>query len=184
MKLPCEMGVWYVLPSIRACLVTELIEMGLPQKKVARTIYIKDEQLEALKRLSEKTKVPKFQVDMVIEAPLGAHPTSCAPHYVFDAWHIIVSPGFRKENPVHHRAMAPVFGRPIESRPSPLNEFLSAPMMVLPPFVRAKSAFQSGEAVRLLLFEFLAHVEDSCLSFTCSSVSLKSIFDLLQCHRE
>lgn len=35
MKLPCEMGVWYVLPSIRACLVTELIEMGLPQKKVA-----------------------------------------------------------------------------------------------------------------------------------------------------
>jgi glutaconate CoA-transferase subunit A len=37
----------------------------------------------------EKTKVPKFQVDMVIEAPLGAHPTSCAPHYVFDAWHIM-----------------------------------------------------------------------------------------------
>jgi len=37
----------------------------------------------------EKTKVPKFQVDMIIEAPLGAHPTSCAPHYVFDAWHIM-----------------------------------------------------------------------------------------------
>ncbi len=28
-------------------------------KKVARTIYIEDEQMEALKRLSEKTKVPQ-----------------------------------------------------------------------------------------------------------------------------
>ncbi|MDD1673006.1 MAG: transcriptional regulator [Methanomicrobiales archaeon] len=35
MKLPCERGVWYILPSIRACLVQELLGMGLPQKKVA-----------------------------------------------------------------------------------------------------------------------------------------------------
>jgi predicted DNA-binding protein len=44
----------------------------LAQKKVARTIYIKDEQLEALKRLSEKTKVPQSvyvreALDMVLE---------------------------------------------------------------------------------------------------------------------
>jgi predicted DNA-binding protein len=44
----------------------------LSQKKVARTIYIKDEQLEALKRLSEKTKVPQSvyvreALDMLIE---------------------------------------------------------------------------------------------------------------------
>ena len=44
----------------------------LPQKKVARTIYIKDEQLEALKRLSEKTKVPQSvyvreALDMLLE---------------------------------------------------------------------------------------------------------------------
>jgi predicted DNA-binding protein len=44
----------------------------LPQKKVARTIYIKDEQMEALKRLSEKTKVPQSvyvreALDMLLE---------------------------------------------------------------------------------------------------------------------
>ena len=44
----------------------------LAQKKVARTIYIKDEQVEALKRLSEKTKVPQSvyvreALDMLLE---------------------------------------------------------------------------------------------------------------------
>jgi predicted DNA-binding protein len=44
----------------------------LTQKKVARTIYIKDEQLDALKRLSEKTKVPQSvyvreALDMLLE---------------------------------------------------------------------------------------------------------------------
>ena len=41
-------------------------------KKVARTIYIEDEQMEALKRLSEKTKVPqpvyvREALDMLLE---------------------------------------------------------------------------------------------------------------------
>ena len=41
-------------------------------KKVARTIYIEDEQMEALKRLSEKTKVPQSvyvreALDMLLE---------------------------------------------------------------------------------------------------------------------
>jgi len=40
MKLPCEMGVWYILPSIRACLVQELTERGLPQKQVAGILGI------------------------------------------------------------------------------------------------------------------------------------------------
>jgi predicted DNA-binding protein len=44
----------------------------LTQKKVARTIYIKDEQLDALKKLSEKTKVPQSvyvreALDMLLE---------------------------------------------------------------------------------------------------------------------
>jgi predicted DNA-binding protein len=47
-------------------------EVLLSQKKVARTIYIKDEQLDALKRLSEKTKVPQSvyvreALDMLLE---------------------------------------------------------------------------------------------------------------------
>lgn len=42
------------------------------QTKVARTIYIKGEQLDALKRLSEKTKVPQSvyvreALDMLLE---------------------------------------------------------------------------------------------------------------------
>ncbi len=41
-------------------------------KKVARTIYIEDEQMEALKKLSEKTKVPQSvyvreALDMLLE---------------------------------------------------------------------------------------------------------------------
>jgi predicted DNA-binding protein len=55
-------------------IVFDFIEerMSLTQKKVARTIYIKDEQMEALKRLSEKTKVPQSvyvreALDMVLE---------------------------------------------------------------------------------------------------------------------
>ncbi|MFB3885929.1 MAG: ribbon-helix-helix domain-containing protein [Thermodesulfobacteriota bacterium] len=45
---------------------------SLAQKKIARTIYIKDEQIEALKRLSEKTKVPQSvyvreALDMLLE---------------------------------------------------------------------------------------------------------------------
>ncbi len=44
---------------------------------------------EEIMKYKEKTKIPKFQVDMVIEAPLGAHPCSCAPDYVFDPWHIM-----------------------------------------------------------------------------------------------
>jgi len=48
----------------------------LAQKKVARTIYIKDEQMEALKRLSEKTKVPQSvyvreALDMLLEKYLS-----------------------------------------------------------------------------------------------------------------
>jgi predicted transcriptional regulator len=40
MKLPCELGVWYILPSIRASLVQELTGMGLPQKNVAGMLGI------------------------------------------------------------------------------------------------------------------------------------------------
>jgi predicted DNA-binding protein len=54
------------------CISNWLEGFFLAQKKVARTIYIKDEQLEALKRLSEKTKVPQSvyvreALDMLLE---------------------------------------------------------------------------------------------------------------------
>ena len=48
------------------------MEVFLPKKMVARTIYVKSEQVEALKKLSEKTKVPQSvyvreALDMLLE---------------------------------------------------------------------------------------------------------------------
>jgi predicted DNA-binding protein len=48
------------------------LEVLLSKTKVARTIYIKGEQLEALKKLSERTKVPQSvyvreALDMLLE---------------------------------------------------------------------------------------------------------------------
>jgi hypothetical protein len=54
------------------CISNYLKGVFLGQTKVARTIYMKGEQLEALKRLSEKTKVPQSvyvreALDMLLE---------------------------------------------------------------------------------------------------------------------
>jgi predicted DNA-binding protein len=54
------------------CIAPQLKEVHLGQTKVARTIYIKEEQVEALKKLSEKTKVPQSvyvreALDMLLE---------------------------------------------------------------------------------------------------------------------
>ena len=38
MKSPCELVVWYVLPSIRAEITKDLIEMGLSQREVSRRL--------------------------------------------------------------------------------------------------------------------------------------------------
>jgi predicted DNA-binding protein len=51
---------------------SQLKEVYLGQTKIARTIYINGEQLEALKKLSEKTKVPQSvyvreALDMLLE---------------------------------------------------------------------------------------------------------------------
>ena len=70
------MNLFFILDIINVLyyIVFHFIEERTPltQKKVARTIYIKDEQMEALKRLSEKTKVPQSvyvreALDMVLE---------------------------------------------------------------------------------------------------------------------
>lgn len=40
MKLPCEVIIWYILPSIRSELAKKLIEMGLSQKEVSERLEI------------------------------------------------------------------------------------------------------------------------------------------------
>jgi len=66
---------------------TDVEMMRAAKKRIvsAEEIVSPDE----IRKNPAKTKIPKFQVDMVIEAPLGAHPCSCAPDYVFDPWHIM-----------------------------------------------------------------------------------------------
>jgi hypothetical protein len=40
MKLPCELIVWYVIPTIRAELAKELVRMGMSQKDVSERMGI------------------------------------------------------------------------------------------------------------------------------------------------
>ncbi len=41
-----------------------------------------------LKQSPRPVHVCNFEVDAVVEAPLGAHPTSAYPYYTFDLWHL------------------------------------------------------------------------------------------------
>ncbi|MBE0515910.1 MAG: helix-turn-helix domain-containing protein [Methanophagales archaeon] len=40
MKAPCEIIIWYILPSIRSELVKKLIECGMSQKEVSERLVI------------------------------------------------------------------------------------------------------------------------------------------------
>jgi hypothetical protein len=40
MKAPCEIIIWYILPSIRSELVKKLIECGMSQKEVSKRLGI------------------------------------------------------------------------------------------------------------------------------------------------
>ncbi|HDL85575.1 MAG TPA: helix-turn-helix domain-containing protein [Candidatus Acetothermia bacterium] len=40
MRSPCEIIIWYVLPRIRSELAKELVNLGLPQKEVAKRLGI------------------------------------------------------------------------------------------------------------------------------------------------
>ncbi|TAK32955.1 MAG: CoA transferase subunit A [Chloroflexota bacterium] len=60
--------------------------------KAADKVIVTVEQIvssEQIRAEAAKTKIPRFYVDLVIHAPLGAHPTSCVPEYVMDAWHVM-----------------------------------------------------------------------------------------------
>ncbi|MCX5999612.1 MAG: CoA transferase subunit A [Chloroflexi bacterium] len=60
--------------------------------KAAKKVIVSVEEIvspEVIRENPYKTKIPRFYVDMVIEAPFGAHPTSSLPSYVTDPWHMI-----------------------------------------------------------------------------------------------
>lgn len=60
--------------------------------KAADRVIVSVEEIvptDILRQNPYKTKIPRFYVDMIIEAPFGAHPTSSLPDYVSDPWHMI-----------------------------------------------------------------------------------------------
>src|SRR5512136_1349500 len=60
--------------------------------KAAKKVIVTVEEIVPTAVLREnpfKTKIPRFYVDMVIEQPFGAHPTSLVPSYVGDPWHMM-----------------------------------------------------------------------------------------------
>jgi len=60
--------------------------------KAADRVIVSVEEVvptEVLRQNPYKTKIPRFYVDMVIEQPFGAHPTSSLPSYVADPWHMM-----------------------------------------------------------------------------------------------
>ena len=42
MKSPCELVIWYVLPSVRSELAKEMVKLGLSQKEVASKLGISE----------------------------------------------------------------------------------------------------------------------------------------------
>jgi len=60
--------------------------------KAADKVIVSVEEIvptDVIRQNPYKTKIPRFYVDMVIEAPFGAHPTSSIPSYVGDPWHMM-----------------------------------------------------------------------------------------------
>ncbi len=60
--------------------------------KAAKRVIVTVEEVvptDVLRENPFKTKIPRIYVDMVIEQPFGAHPTSLIPSYVADPWHMM-----------------------------------------------------------------------------------------------
>ena len=61
-------------------------DIGIMPKAAKRVIVTAEEivSTEALRRHPDRTVLPGFMVDAVVEAPYGAHPTSFPPNYGYD----------------------------------------------------------------------------------------------------
>ena len=60
--------------------------------KAARRVIVSVEEIvptDVIRENPFKTKIPRIYVDLVIEQPFGAHPTSLVPAYVGDPWHMM-----------------------------------------------------------------------------------------------
>jgi uncharacterized protein len=78
MKPPCEVIVWYVIPTIRAELAKELVKMGMSQKEISQRLgitqsavsqYIKDKRGKGITINKEVRKGIKLLAKQVSSQP-------------------------------------------------------------------------------------------------------------------
>lgn len=88
MKPPCELIVWYVIPTIRAELAKELVKMGMSQKDIAERLgitqsavsqYIKDKRGKGIPINKEVRKGIKLLAKQVMteKSPKDTIPGIC-----------------------------------------------------------------------------------------------------------
>ena len=84
MKPPCEVIVWYVLPTIRAELTKELVKMGMSQKEISERLgitqsavsqYIKDKRGKGIPINKEVRKGIKTLAKQVMSGEGGPNDT-------------------------------------------------------------------------------------------------------------
>jgi predicted transcriptional regulator len=89
MKPPCELIVWYVIPTIRAELAKEMIRLGMSQKAVSERLgitqsavsqYVKDKRGKGIPVNKQVKKAIKVLAKDIADgnAPKGAIPGICA----------------------------------------------------------------------------------------------------------
>ncbi len=80
MKPPCELIVWYVIPTIRAELAKEMIKLGLSQKEVSEKLgitqsavsqYVKDKRGKGIPVNKQTRKAIKNLAKDIAEGNMG-----------------------------------------------------------------------------------------------------------------
>jgi len=74
------------------CQIKGINAIDLLLAKSSRRVIVTTEKIlptEDFMIAPSSTDLPSTFVDTIVESPLGAHPTSCFPHYTYDLWHLL-----------------------------------------------------------------------------------------------
>lgn len=74
------------------CQINGINAIDLLLAKSAKRVIVSTEKIlptEDFMSVPSSINLPSTFVDIVIESPFGAHPTSCYPYYTYDLWHLL-----------------------------------------------------------------------------------------------
>ena len=74
------------------CQINGINAIDLLLAKSAKKVIVSAEKIiptEEFMSMPSIVNLPSTFVDLVIESPFGAHPTSCFPYYTYDLWHLL-----------------------------------------------------------------------------------------------